>query len=107
MAGQSGPAFCPFALAADTSPRDARAALATGFRTWRPLTTKSSLDPSPQVIGNKWDTYLDLLQADYTEPRRAGRAGSARSYCWRRMLMCHVGTSSRTLLNYNTLERQD
>lgn len=20
-----------------------------------------------QVIGNKWDTYLDLLQADYTE----------------------------------------
>ncbi len=21
----------------------------------------------PQVIGNKWDTYLDLLQADYSE----------------------------------------
>lgn len=20
-----------------------------------------------QVIGNKWDTYLDLLQAEYTE----------------------------------------
>jgi hypothetical protein len=20
-----------------------------------------------QVIGNKWDTYLDLLQADYSE----------------------------------------
>ena len=35
VAGQSGPAFCPFALAADTSPRDARAALATGFRTTR------------------------------------------------------------------------
>ncbi|CAF1768110.1 unnamed protein product [Brassica oleracea] len=22
-----------------------------------------------KVIGNKWDTYLDLLQADYTEGR--------------------------------------
>lgn len=22
---------------------------------------------APQVIGDKWDTYLDLLQADYTE----------------------------------------
>ena len=21
----------------------------------------------PQVIGNKWDIYLDLLQAEYTE----------------------------------------
>jgi DNA-directed RNA polymerase subunit N (RpoN/RPB10) len=23
--------------------------------------------PPTQVIGNKWDTYLDLLQADYSE----------------------------------------
>jgi hypothetical protein len=23
--------------------------------------------PSDQVIGNKWDTYLELLQADYSE----------------------------------------
>ena len=30
----------------------------------------------PQVIGNKWDTYLDLLQADYTE-------GYARIVCSR------------------------
>lgn len=25
------------------------------------------LFPGPQVIGNKWDTYLDLLQAEYSE----------------------------------------
>ncbi|KAF9587190.1 hypothetical protein IFM89_039579 [Coptis chinensis] len=27
-----------------------------------------------KVIGNKWDTYLDLLQADYTEGQRTREA---------------------------------
>jgi hypothetical protein len=26
-----------------------------------------TLPAPPQVIGNKWDTYLELLQADYSE----------------------------------------
>ncbi|GMJ09707.1 hypothetical protein like AT1G61700 [Hibiscus trionum] len=39
-----------------------------------------------KVIGNKWDTYLDLLQADYTE----GDALGLVRCCCRRMLMTHV-----------------
>lgn len=31
------------------------------------LTFSAHKHPHTQVIGNKWDTYLDLLQADYTE----------------------------------------
>merc|ERR1712159_865257 len=58
-----------------------------------------------KVIGNKWDTYLDLLQADYSERDALDALGLSR-YCCRRKVMCHVDLIEK-LLRYNTLERMD
>lgn len=57
-----------------------------------------------KVIGNKWEAYLGLLQAEYTEGDALDALGLKR-YCCRRMLLGHVDLIEK-LLNYAPLEKQ-
>ena len=58
-----------------------------------------------QVIGNKWESYLQLLNADYKEGE-ALEALELRRYCCRRMFLTHVELIDK-LLQFQTLERKD
>ncbi|KAK7079232.1 DNA-directed RNA polymerases I, II, and III subunit RPABC5 [Halocaridina rubra] len=56
-----------------------------------------------KVIGNKWESYLGLLSAEYTEGDALDALGLKR-YCCRRMLLGHVDLIEK-LLNYAPLEK--
>ncbi|XP_045862347.1 DNA-directed RNA polymerases I, II, and III subunit RPABC5-like [Meles meles] len=56
-----------------------------------------------KIVGNKWEAYLGLLQAEYTEGHAMDALGLKR-YCCRRMLLAYVYLI-RKLLNYAPLEK--
>ncbi|XP_043293083.1 DNA-directed RNA polymerases I, II, and III subunit RPABC5-like [Cervus canadensis] len=56
-----------------------------------------------KIVGNKWEAYLGLLQAEYTKGDALDVLGLKR-YCCRQMLLAHVDLIEK-LLNYAPLEK--
>ncbi|XP_032743997.1 DNA-directed RNA polymerases I, II, and III subunit RPABC5-like [Rattus rattus] len=56
-----------------------------------------------KIVSNKWEAYLGLLQAEYTEGDALDALGLKR-YCCRRMPLAQVDLIEK-LLNYAALEK--
>lgn len=56
-----------------------------------------------KVVGDKWETYITLLQSEYAEGDALDHLG-LRRYCCRRMILSHVDLIEK-LLNYAPLQK--
>ncbi|KAL3319292.1 DNA-directed RNA polymerases I, II, and III subunit RPABC5 [Cichlidogyrus casuarinus] len=56
-----------------------------------------------KVVGDKWETYISLLQAELAEGDALDTLGLKR-YCCRRMLLSHVDLIEK-LLNYAPMQK--
>ena len=52
-----------------------------------------------KVVGNKWDSYLELLKADYSEGDALDELRLKR-YCCRRMVLTHVDLIEKPQLQH-------
>lgn len=58
-----------------------------------------------KVVGDKWESYLALLEEDMSEGQALDRLKLKR-YCCRRMILTHVDLIEK-FLRYNPLEKKD
>lgn len=58
-----------------------------------------------KVVGDKWESYLNLLQEDELDEGTALSRLGLKRYCCRRMILTHVDLIEK-FLRYNPLEKK-
>lgn len=59
-----------------------------------------------KVVGDKWESYLNMLQEDELDEGTALSRLGLKRYCCRRMILTHVDLIEK-FLRYNPLEKRD
>ena len=70
-----------------------------------PFAAPSSPPPTPQVIGNKFESYMQKMISEGKEPSDAMDELGLKRYCSRRMVLTHVNLIDK-LLAYHSFTRK-